>query len=131
MDKYIKISKTPKATLYLYEKNLVKVVTHAHQVLETEDMQFIQEARRKLIGKDTPYVILSIQEDGASITKDAREFASQKAEVNNRLALAIVAKSLAHRIIGNFFIQSLRPHTPARLFPTEAEALKWLHTFLK
>ena len=129
--KLIKESRTPKATLYLYERNLVKVITHAHQVLELEDMMIIQEARRNLVGKDTAYVILSMQGEQASITKEAREFASQKAEVGNRLALAIVVKSLAHRIIGNFFIQSLKPHTPARLFPSEKDALKWLDSFLK
>lgn len=130
MANYLKKIKTPKATLYLYENTLVKVVTHENQVLDVEDMKEIQAARRKLVdGK--PYLIYSVTESFASITPEARLFGTQKEVIDERLALAIVVKTLTHRIIGNFFIQLHKKHTPAKLFSNEKDAVKWLMKFLK
>src|SRR5688572_28335714 len=98
MNQLIKELRTPKATLFLYEGNLVKVLTHENQVLDVDDMRVIQEARRKLV-KDNPYVIMSVTEPFAGITREAREFGFRKEVIGERLALAVVVRTLAHRIL--------------------------------
>ncbi len=117
-----------KASLQLLPGNVVRIEVYKDAHIELEDIRQIQEAREKMVG-NAPYSILNIAGKYSNITTEAREYAVRKEVIRNRVALAIVISSLAQRIIGNFFVKSHQPGTPARIFNSEDEAIKWLKKY--
>ncbi len=63
------------------------------------------------------------------VHRDARAYAAKKEidEMNKAMGM-VTGKSLAARIIGNFYIKFNKPNTPTKLFKTEERALTWLKT---
>lgn len=43
-------------------------------------------------------------------------------------AEAIVVRSLAQRVLGNFYYRLLKPKNNVRMFGTEEEAIDWIHS---
>lgn len=76
--------------------------------------------------KEKKYVSLVITAQHNSITKEAREDANKAEKYKYCLAQAIVIKSLATRLLGNFFIRFARPTCPQKLFQNREDALEWL-----
>lgn len=44
-------------------------------------------------------------------------------------ANALIAPSLAQKLLGNLFMRIMKPARPIRLFRTKEEAIHWLNTF--
>jgi hypothetical protein len=49
----------------------------------------------------------------------------------HRIASALVVRSLANRLAGNFFIRMGGKRNVSRMFATEEEAIKWLKSLVK
>lgn len=81
-----------------------------------------------LQGDRCPHLIIMCP--GVNVDKEVRDFGTTKESASNTTANAIVSDSLAHRILGNFFIQVQRPAVPTRMFKKEEEAIEWLEQFL-
>ena len=61
-----------------------------------------------------------------SMTREARNQFSLRGRDSGAKAFAIVIDSAISKVIGNFFMGINKPEVPARLFTSEADALKWL-----
>lgn len=59
-------------------------------------------------------------------TDEARKLLASKEYTEKRIAAGFVTKTLANKILGNFFIKVNKPSSPTRLFNDEATALAWL-----
>jgi len=46
-------------------------------------------------------------------------------------AEAFIVKSLAHRLVAKFHLNFYKPEHKIKVFSNEADALKWLETFLE
>lgn len=57
---------------------------------------------------------------------DTRKYLASKALANHRLAVALVIKSLAHRIMAFFIISMRKKYYPSMIFSNEHDALIWL-----
>lgn len=60
---------------------------------------------------------------------DTRKYLSGKSLANHRLAVALVIKSLAHRIMAFFIISIRKKYYPSMIFSNERDALTWLKKF--
>ena len=76
--------------------------------------------------KEKRYVSLVITAQHNSITREAREDANKAEKYRYCLAQAIVVKSLATRLLGNFFIRFAKPTCPQKIFQNKEDALGWL-----
>ena len=65
-----------------------------------------------------------------TIDKEVREYGKTAEATRYTSASAIVVKSLAHKLMGNFFIKVQKPAVPTKLFSEEKEAIEWLKTYL-
>ena len=61
-----------------------------------------------------------------SIDKAAREFFSKKEILGQTKAMALIANSTMHKIIGNIFITFEKPSIPCMIFSKKSDALVWL-----
>jgi hypothetical protein len=66
--------------------------------------------------------------DGFSVTREARDYSAHEGK-KYFIASAIISKSLAVRIIVNFFNRFYRQPVPFKLFEDKEEALEWLKKF--
>jgi hypothetical protein len=87
------------------------------------------EARKKLQkGRKLPVLIdMRLAFD---VSEEAREYSAREETTELYLAMAILSgKSLAVRMMGNFFINFNKPAIPAKMFKKEENAIKWLKTY--
>jgi hypothetical protein len=96
------------------------------EYFEEEDIRQIREINLRLSEGKRFCVLLDTSKGYFNITPEANKLLASKEYAELRMATAIVARSLATRIAGNFFIRVNRPPTPTRLFSTEEDAVKWL-----
>jgi len=78
-----------------------------------------------------PYLILVDGTGGSSVTKEGMEDAARPEVQVNLIAQAIVVKTLANRLLGNFIIKFHRPSAPTKLFSDCETALNWLKEIKK
>ena len=64
-----------------------------------------------------------------SVSKEARDFFSDKKATSYVKAAAILAPSIIARILANFFLGFGKPNTPTRVFTTEKDAIVWLNNY--
>ena len=111
-----------KFSLQQLEPKILKLVVVDGIELELQDAkEMIAEALELSNGEE--YAILFDANKSGTISFEAREeFAKSK----KRKAVAIVTKSLANKLVGNFFINFHRPRSSSRIFSEEKSALEWL-----
>lgn len=63
-------------------------------------------------------------------TNESRKYFAEQTAARQFAAVAIVTKSLAQRLIVNFYINVNRPNVPTRMFGDKDEAMKWLRKTL-
>lgn len=93
--------------------------------IEFEDVLEMSAAFRE-IAKGEKFAVLLDATKPFTVSPEARTFIASKELTSDRMAAAFVTRSLANRIVGNFFIKFNKPATPTKLFSEEAPAIEWL-----
>ncbi len=70
--------------------------------------------------------LLVTTEEGATLTQEARDYASSKEFDELIYADAIVRTNYSHEMAANFFIRFNRPNRPVKLFPNMKKAMVWI-----
>jgi hypothetical protein len=63
---------------------------------------------------------------GATVDKDAREYGSSKEGNNHTHGAAIVVRSMAQQLIGDYYLKFNHPRYPTRVFYKREKALAWI-----
>lgn len=104
-------------------------VVHAHfkdgHTGTRADVEVMFEEIRKMVPTGKVLLLVSVGVS-ASLTNEARAFAS--GEESNQLiaADAIIVRDFGHQMSANAFVRYNRPGRPAQLFPDKEGALEWL-----
>ncbi|HCQ30686.1 MAG TPA: hypothetical protein DIU39_10390 [Flavobacteriales bacterium] len=97
------------------------------------DKKDLEESYRILLdltgGK--PSLFLEIFPPDSDATLEAREYFADKQRNKIKKAEAFIVKSLAHRLVAKFHLNFYKPEHKIKVFSNEADALKWLETFLE
>lgn len=106
----------------------IKLKDNIQIELEDSKKQF-QLLKSKYDGINKYLILVEIGND-CSISKDAREFGERPESNEMTKAVAVIVKSLAHRIIVNFIIKFTN-HQPMKMkiFDDKQKAMDWLLTF--
>ncbi len=83
------------------------------------------------ITKGVPHVILKVPGKYTTVDKGCRDHVSKGDGARFSIAEAFIIKSLAHKMIANFYIKFEKPQKPTSFFQHIPEAEKWLRTFMK
>ncbi|MBI4930303.1 MAG: hypothetical protein HY841_06040 [Bacteroidetes bacterium] len=81
----------------------------------------------KKITEGKKHLSLVLVSQDTSITSKAQKTSMQKNHYTHVVAQAIVIRSLAQRIIGNFMFKFIKHPRPSQLFTSKTEAVKWLN----
>ena len=128
MNKTEKI-KTSGGTVFLQPDGIIRMEISKTDEITLENVNDFLAAV-KVIGGGKSFCNLIIFEKFVQVDKESREYtASEEANIYT-IAEALVIKSSALKIVGNFYIQVNKPTRPTKIFTNEEDATKWLKTFL-
>ena len=87
----------------------------------------MKEVAKKL-GGGKKLLTLHVLALGLTPTKEARNYGGTEEAFEFCSAQAIISTSLAHRILGNFYMRVNSPLVPTRLFKSEDLGIIWLRS---
>lgn len=92
-----------------------------------EDAKKHSEALSKINDGKPVHLIIDFRDLNFSFSNDAREYFARSEEHSSvRLSQALILSSLAHRIVGNFYLKFNKPNCPARIFSKPVDAVEWI-----
>lgn len=123
-----KIYSFDKYDIFKRKDGIIQSYFYADYSGEIEDAINIVETF-KILKKEGKCMALLIVEDGATFSKEAREFVAS-AEVSKIVkADAFVINSLALKILMNGYLKFNKPNRPTKFFNAEQTAVTWLNEF--
>lgn len=76
--------------------------------------------------EDKKFAFLICAEDGSVVyTEEARKSAKENEALFDKSCVAVIVKSLAHRLIANFYIKFYKPSYPFKVFEKIEAAEAW------
>ncbi len=109
----------------IYENGLAHYHIKFGETLEMDDVQLMLDEIEKL-GPEKQYMNLFEFSENADVDEKTRQWAADGDGNKQTIADAIVIKSLAQKIIGNFYLKFNRPVKPSKIFNSPTEAYNWL-----
>lgn len=101
------------------------------QVVDVSEINELIEYVKEFVG-ETPHFALTDFGGTLQSTSEARAiYAKSEYIIRNRIADALLVKSLGDRIIANFFVRVSKPKIPTHIFNNKQRALDWLKQFSK
>jgi hypothetical protein len=123
--KVIKEYETSAAVIQHCDDFIVRIGIKTGAEVDVEALKSLYLALDK-IEEGEKYAYIYNTADGTStLTFEARKFASQHNEYYKKACVAIVIQSLPQRIVGNFYLRTVKQTVPYKLFNSLKEAEKW------
>jgi len=112
-----------------YEDGILNVVYKVSRLDIEYAKRVVEEHMKVDLGSEYPVFIdiTSIK----SASKDARDYLSSDAAIQNVSASAMLAGSVISKLMGTFFLAFNKPATPIKLFTEKDEAIRWLSKYVK
>ena len=109
---------------------IMKMYIREGYTVELDDLKEIVKTTAE-IGGGKKYPNLIKGGIYTSISSEARAYSATPESNLYTVADAFVIRSIAQKIIANFYLKFDKPVSPTRFFDTEKEAMKWLRGFVK
>lgn len=113
--------------------DLIEGIAHVHfkdnfEMDVPAQLRLLEIYKKITLGKPTPFMFTA--GEGVSITKEARDNATNLEDESPLIASAIVVNSTAYLLIAKFYFKFNKPKRPYKVFNNTGEAMNWLKTFL-
>ena len=77
------------------------------------------------------HIILDFTQTSVNFSPEAREYFAENESHNQlRLSQAIIIKSLAHKLVANFYMRFNKPKGPTVIVNSKEQAVKWIKNHL-
>jgi len=63
-----------------------------------------------------------------NIPKESMEYMANNEYTNNNTSLAIIINGLPQKLIGNFYLNVMKPKRKTKIFSSKEDAITWLNT---
>lgn len=120
----------PKAQVFLFEEGLILTQIKDNVELEVQDVYLLKKVHAE-IAEGKPYAVLVDAGHSTTLGKEGREVSASVEYSELCVAKAYIAKSLAQKLIANFYLRFNQPRIETRLFVERTEALEWLRMKLR
>lgn len=102
-----------------------EIIVKEGEFIDSNDINLMKKINLQL-SDNRPYVLLVDSKEFSSISKDARELSASKEMAKVTYAKALLVHSLAHKLVGNFYINVNKPFIKTKIFTDRQKALNWL-----
>ncbi len=117
-----------KSTITFEEDQIAHLNLKQGELVEIDELKSIFDVISKEPG-GKKFRLLVTAGNNASLSPEAREYASTAESSDVIVADAVVVQNYSHEMTANFFIRFNKPSRPTRLFKNREEAYAWLKTF--
>jgi len=114
-----------KFSVTLLEPKIIEIQHFDNVEIEVDDLHEVTDISMKLVNY-SPYAVLILPGKFTTFSLEARELGASDKLEGDRVATALVAKSLPYKLIGNFYLQFNKPTSTTKMFKTRDAALDWL-----
>lgn len=115
--------------VFLREDGIVEVVFRKNSGITIVSCEELMLAHDQLL-ENKKYPILYVIGDYTTFTEEARSFFASERGLQYSIAEAYVFTSLAHKILGNFYLKMDKPRVTTKFFRKRKEAEAWLANYL-
>ncbi|MGZ4035013.1 MAG: DUF7793 family protein [Bacteroidia bacterium] len=130
MSDKLKTKEFPLAILeFDQEKNILFYRVKQGIVVDINEMNEMLRDVEEFMGQKKHYALIDFGASLMSTTEARKIYADSQYIQKHRIADAFLVKSLAVRLVANFFIKATKPKIPTKLFTEESSALAWLIKF--
>jgi hypothetical protein len=116
---------------YWPDRRILRIHVMGNQVMEIADFYELLEAQKQLVRDDHHSSIITFQEDYVKLSKEVRKYQSVEISRLNRVSVALVIKSPAHRFYIGIYLRINKPIIPTKIFKTIDAAQEWSVTRLQ
>jgi hypothetical protein len=117
-----------RTVISLRSDNIMHIYMKEGVTLELKDAEAIVETIKEM-GNGITFLNLVETGEDADVDREVRAYsASKEANVYTK-ADAVLVRSFAQRMIGNFYISFNKPIKPTKIFTSKKDAIKWLKQF--
>ena len=117
--------KTSTTTIQIIEPNIFHNYVHKYITLTVDDAIEAKNMNLKL-AKGKPYALLVSKGEFSNIPAAVRRLISDDSFAGDTIAKALLANSVADKLIGQFYIKVDKPVVKTKLFTDKAKAIIWL-----
>lgn len=114
--------------LHIHEYGFYEIIVNENEEFKIKDLKNLVAAQLELGGFILPVLVLCSEH----ATTDAELLNTLSKNINNPYskADAFVIKSMAQKILANFYIKINKPERPTKFFNNKEEAIIWLKQYL-
>lgn len=116
-------------TLRLRSDGILHSHTSSSLEFNVESLKRLNQVMGRMLNYHKTPLLITLDEF-AIPPVETREFWAKKESCPYASADAYVATNFGHKFIGNFYLKFNKPGRPTKIFSNEADAIKWLKTFL-
>lgn len=116
-----------KFSLKLHDLGFYQLDIFNNVEITVDDVQMIVAAQRKLSGAKLP--VLVVCAEYATTNSSVMRYVSKNENFPYSKAGAFVIKSMAQKLLANFYLKINTPERPTKFFNNKEEAEKWLKQY--
>jgi hypothetical protein len=117
----------PNFDIEINDFGFYKVTVNESEEFTVNDLKKLVNAQNELGGQKLPVLVLCAEH--ATTNYDLLKTISKNINNPHSRADAFVIKSMAQRILANFYIKINKPERPTKFFNNKDEATHWLNAF--
>jgi hypothetical protein len=123
--KVIECIEASACTIRLCDDNIVRIDIKNGAEVDVKAIQELYDTFKTFSASEQKAFIYNTKDGTSTMTFEARKFATQNTEYYKKLCVAIVINSLSQRILGNFYLNTVKAQAPYKLFNSLKDAEKW------
>lgn len=117
------------SSIELRPDGLVEITFRESSLIGLQECLDIMDVYEQILEK-RKYPLLHLAKDYVQVNEEARIYGSSEDGLRYSAAEAFVIKSLAHKLLANFYLKVNRPSVPTKFFSNKEDAELWLKKFL-
>ncbi len=121
----IKKASTSAVDILMCSDGIIRVMFKKNtEVTPTVFKEMFEKFNELIEGKKYPFIYY-VEDSSVDFTAESREYSKQNELSFPKICNAFVVKSIAHKLIANFYIKFNKPTFPSKLFTDFREAERW------
>jgi hypothetical protein len=121
----IKKVETSATEIAMCSDGIMRVMYKKNREIDSSVLKNLIENYNQLVeGKKHPYIYYT-EDNSVTFSHDVREYFKQHEQSFPKICDALVVKSLAQKLIANFYLKFNKPAYPTKVFNTMEDAETW------
>ncbi len=123
--KVIKVSETATTRISLCDDGVVRVMLKKNSEIGVQQSKENIQAYSDIAEGNSYAFIFYCENDNVVYSEEARTYAKKNEALFPKICMAVLVKTLAHKLVANFYFKFHKPAYPYKVFDKLADAETW------